>query len=90
MWSSADVVDVDMQPVEGNNAYFAIPYTILLMTVISLLFMNLFVGIVTEAFNKQKFLMSYNHLLKPIQRDFIQIQLLTLRAKPKKILRRLG
>lgn len=61
----------------------------LLMVIISLLFMNLFVGIVTEAFKKEKFLMSYNHLLKPIQRDFIQVQLLTLRASPRKMLNRL-
>ena len=61
----------------------------ILMVIISLLFMNLFVGIVTEAFKKEKFLMSYNHLLKPIQRDFIQVQLLTLRVSPRKMLNRL-
>ena len=71
MWSSADAVGVDMQPIENYSGYFAIPYTILLMITISILLMNLFVGIVTEAYKKEQFLMSYNHLLKPIQRDYI-------------------
>ena len=63
MWASADSVGVDMQPIEGYSAYFAIPYTVVLMVIVSLLFMNLFVGIVIAAFNMEKELMSYNHLL---------------------------
>ena len=52
MWASADSVAVDREPIENHFSYFAVPYTILLLTVISLLFMNIFVGIVTEAFTK--------------------------------------
>ena len=89
MWSSADAVDVDYEPILDNSYSFAVPYTIFLMIVISLLFMNLFVAIVTEAFKKEKLLMSYNHLLKPIQRDYIQVQLLTLRASPSKMIKKL-
>ena len=73
MYDSADAVGIDMQPVQDHSAYFAIPYTIVLMVIVSLLFMNLFVGIVIAAFDKEKELMSFNHLLKPSQKDFIQL-----------------
>ena len=43
------------------------------MVIVSLLFMNLFVGIVVAGFDKEKELMSFNHLLKPSQKEFIQL-----------------
>ena len=45
--------------------------------VIALLFLNLFVGVVTETFNRQKQLSSLNQVLSPAQRDYINAILLT-------------
>ena len=58
--------------------------TIFVVILVSLLFMNLFAGIVVTAFKKEREILSYNYMLHPIQRDFIELQLKATKAKPLK------
>jgi len=51
MWSSVDATEVDFAPKFNNNWVF-VPFTLLVIFVICLLFLNLFVGVVIETFNK--------------------------------------
>ena len=51
MWSSVDARGVDLNPVENHNQYIFVPFTLLVIFVICLLFLNLFVGVVIETFN---------------------------------------
>ena len=81
MWNSVDAVGVDMQPKEGNNP-FMIVYTMILVIIICMLFIELFVGVVTTTFNTEKEAMSYNQLLKRTQRTSIEVQLMVMRSKP--------
>ena len=53
--------------------------------IISVLFLNLFIGVVIETFNRQKALLSYNHILRPSQRSYLQIVLLTFKTRPMKL-----
>ena len=57
-------------------------YMIILVIIISLLFLNLFVGVVIETFNREKENLSFNSLLKPSQRSWIQVQLMTYKVNP--------
>lgn len=50
MWSSVDAVGPYLQPIENNN-WFMVIYTMILVIVICMLFIELFVGIVIETFN---------------------------------------
>jgi len=50
--------------------------------ILSLLFLNLFVGVVIETFNKEKETLSLNSMLTNGERDWINVQLLGYRAKP--------
>jgi hypothetical protein len=48
-----------------------------IMVFITLLFLNLFVGVVIETFNKEKEALSLNSLLRGIERKWIDVQLMT-------------
>jgi len=48
-------------------------YSMILVLIICMLFIELFVGVVTETFNNQKELMSGNKTLKPTQRAWVEI-----------------
>ena len=85
LWNSVDAVNPYYQPKENNNP-FMIVYTMILVIVICMLFIELFVGVVTMTFNAEKEAMSFNQLLKSTQRTNIEVQLLALRAKPKALL----
>ena len=50
MWSSVDAVGPYQQPIENNNV-FMVFYTMILIIIICMLFIELFVGVVTETFN---------------------------------------
>lgn len=52
------------------------------MVFITLLFLNLFVGVVIETFNKEKEALSLNSLLRTIERKWIDVQIMTYQAKP--------
>ena len=82
MWSSVDAQGVDMAPVYNANLFF-IPFTLLTIFVICLLFLNLFVGVVIETFNHQKEILTNNHVLTNSQRIYLQTQLLTFTVGPK-------
>ena len=60
-----------------------VAYTMLMIIIICMLFIELFVGIVTETFNSQKELMSGNKSLDPRQRAWVEIQLMCLNSEPK-------
>ena len=50
MWMSVDAVGPYEQPIENNNI-FLVAYTMFMIIIICMLFIELFVGIVTETFN---------------------------------------
>jgi hypothetical protein len=72
MWYAVDGVGQEMQPslnyAKGNILLF-----IVLIMILSLLFLNLFVGVVIETFNKEKEALSLNSLLTSGERDWIQV-----------------
>lgn len=78
-----------MQPQVNNNPFMAI-YMMAVVIIICMLFLNLFVGVVIETFNREKNMLSYNQLLSPPQRTWISVQLMTFSYKPKIQLERLG
>ena len=53
MWNSVDAKGVDQVPVMGTNPYVVILF-IIIVILICILFMNLFIAIVIETFNKEK------------------------------------
>lgn len=71
MWSSVDATEVDYAPEINNMWYVFVPFTLFMIFVICLLFLNLFVGVVIETFNDQKELLSNNHLLTTSQRTYL-------------------
>lgn len=83
MWSSVDATEVDFAPELNNMWYIFVPFTLFMIFVICLLFLNLFVGVVIETFNDQKEILSNNHLLTTSQRTYLQTQLLTFTVGPK-------
>ena len=50
LWNSVDAVGPYYQPQENNN-WFMIIWTMLLMIIVAMLFIELFVGVVIETFN---------------------------------------
>ena len=49
MWDASNAVGVDMQPQKYSSWYMVIVFIVLII-VISMLFLNLFVGVVIETF----------------------------------------
>ena len=60
LWNSVDAVGVDQTPEPNYRVYGRALYTLAILFVISLLFLNLFIGVVIDTFNRQKELNSYN------------------------------
>lgn len=48
----------------------------------TILFLNLFVGVVIETFNTEKEILSLNRLLRAIEKVWIDVQLMNYKAKP--------
>jgi hypothetical protein len=65
-----------------NNAPYMVIVFIILIIIISMLFLNLFVGVVIETFNAEKELLSFNQLLKAPQKSWISVQIMTYSVKP--------
>ena len=81
MWDATNAVGVDLQP-QVNYAPYMIIVFVVLIIIISMLFLNLFVGVVIETFNAEKELLSFNQLLKPAQKSWISVQIMTYTAQP--------
>ena len=81
MWSSVDAVGPNMQPIESFNDGMII-YMMIVVIIICMLFLNLFVGVVIETYNREKERLSFNALLKASQRSWVQVQLMTFKLKP--------
>jgi len=82
MWDSVDAVGVGLNPIRDYNPYYIIFY-FLLIVIICMLFLNLFVGIVCDTYNKEKDKLTWNHLLSEGERSWITIRLMAYKAKPK-------
>jgi hypothetical protein len=48
----------------------------------TLLFINLFVGVVNENFTKEKEKLSLNSMLRMVEKTWIDVQIMTYNAKP--------
>jgi len=81
MWNMVDSVGQYQQPQTYNNEIYII-FCMFIMIFITLLFLNLFVGVVIETFNKEKEALSLNSLLRTIERKWIDVQIMTYQAKP--------
>jgi hypothetical protein len=91
MYASIAARGVGMQPVRDTNGVWAI-YWILFIIVGSFFVMNLFVGVVIEAFNNQKSDRDGDAIEKALftdeeQKHWIKTQQILLRLDPKKIAR---
>ena len=53
MWAQTDVTEIGMMPKRFTKSYFML-FAIIVEIITNLLFLNLFVGVVVETFNKQK------------------------------------
>jgi len=83
MWSAVDAVGPYYQPKEGNNPLLIL-YMMVLVIIICMLFIELFVGIVTETFNSQKEFIQGNRNLTTEQLGYARVHLLALNLKPKR------
>ncbi len=72
MWSMVDSVGQYKAPIQNNNLFYII-FCMSIMIFITLLFLNLFVGVVIETFNKEKEALSLNSLLRSIERKWIDV-----------------
>jgi hypothetical protein len=81
MWDEVDAVAVDHIPVENIRPYYIV-FAILVLIIITLLFLNLFVGVVIETFNSEKEILSKNDLLKKQQKTWINVQIMAYSANP--------
>ena len=52
LWSTTDAVDIDAEPVRDSRKYFGPVFQIVILFIISILFLNLFIGVVTDTFNR--------------------------------------
>lgn len=66
MWTTIDVMGQEMQPVRDAKRIYCI-FAIFCTVFMTLLFLNLFVGVVIESFNHEKEELSLNKLLKKVQ-----------------------
>ena len=62
MWNSVDAVAIGMEPQLNENRGYILFY-VLLIIILCMLFINLWVGIVCETYNKEVENLSNNHLL---------------------------
>ena len=81
MWSGVDTTQVDYVPKKDNNIYYVF-FFIAFIVIGSQFFINLFVGVVINTFNKQKGKLEKNFLLTEEQKQWIQVQLVAFKAKP--------
>ena len=70
MWDATNARGVNLQPETNYNPYMVVVFIVLII-IISMLFLNLFVGVVIETFNIEKEALSFNQLLTDAQRSWI-------------------
>jgi len=81
MWDSVDSVGQGEEPVRNANRVYIFLY-ITLIVLLCLLFLNLFVGVVIDTFNKEKTRLTLNHMLKPMERQWLEVQILAYSGRP--------
>jgi len=62
MWSCVDAVGVNLQPILDYRPMIQIFYVIIIV-LLCMLFLNLFVGVVCETFNRESATLSFNHII---------------------------
>lgn len=72
MWDSVDSVGQGLEPIINTTRFYIILY-ITLIVLLCLLFLNLFVGVVIDTFNKEKTRLTLNHQLKSNERQWIEV-----------------
>ena len=75
LWDTIDSKAVNEVPVLNNRFFTGSLYMMAIMLIITLLFVNLFIGVVIETFNMQKALSSNNQVLNPEQRYYMSVLL---------------
>jgi hypothetical protein len=70
-----------MQPVRDAKRFYCL-FAIFCTVFMTLLFLNLFVGVVIESFNHEKEELSLNKLLKKVQQTWIETLQICYSAKP--------
>ena len=89
MWASVDAVDPYYVP-QLNENVFMIPYTMVIILSICMLFIELFVGVVTETFSNQKILLTGNQCLGREQKLWLGMQMMVIGEKPQRKLEPTG
>ena len=72
---------VEYQPIYDSQRYYCL-YSIFCILFTTILFLNLFVGVVIETFNTEKEILSLNRLLRAIEKVWIDVQLMNYKARP--------
>lgn len=81
MWDSVDARKPYQSPLEGANNLTIVLFVVIIIA-LCLLFLNLFVGVVIETFNREKDNTTLARLLKIEQRTWIRMQISLYKAKP--------
>jgi len=66
MWQMIDVQGQELAPVRDSARHYCV-FAIASTSLMTLLFLNLFVGVVIESFNLEKDQLSLNNLLKKVE-----------------------
>jgi hypothetical protein len=82
MWYMIDVEGQEIHPVRDSKRYYCV-FAIALTVLMTLLFLNLFVGVVIESFNVEKEELSLNKLLRKVDMSWIETCQLCYSAKPR-------
>lgn len=82
MYLAGSTRGIGTQPKRESNAFFPIFFIIFILFG-SFFILNLFVGVVIGTFNSEKDNIGKNFLLTNTQKEWIEIRLLILSAKPK-------
>lgn len=86
MWDSVDAVGIEMEPIRDWNQLYIMFYFFLIV-VICMLFLNLFVGIVCDTYNKEKNLLMLNHQLSEGEKTWIMVRLMAYNATPQLLIK---
>ena len=85
MWDATDAVDPYYQPSQDRGILaitFMTLYMMILIVLVAMLFVELFVGIAVEAFNKSKEKVTANNKLKRTQKVWITMHMMAIDAAP--------
>lgn len=82
MYEGMDVTYIDFLPEKNANVMGSLYFMVSIM-LFNLFFLNLYVGVVTDTFNRQKEMLSRNHELPDETKEWVETQLLIMKSKPK-------